>query len=65
MNDPATWASFCRTQAALAADPKAREVLLELAAEYEALDGRECPSATHDVLQHQIADSVQAVEQKR
>jgi hypothetical protein len=66
VNDPGTWARLCRTQAALTADPKARDLLLELAAEYEALDGRGNASIMDEAGPPEIVESLRvAVERKR
>lgn len=65
-DDPGTWAQLCRAQAALTSDPAARELLLELAAEYEALPPSEPGECADDALEDKIVTSVRvAAERER
>ena len=65
-DDPGGWAKLCRTQAALTSDPAARELLLQLATEYEAIRPGPLARVADDVLQDEIVKSVKvAAERER
>lgn len=54
-NDAQMWARLCRTQAAVTTDRKARELLIELAVEYEAVARKNALDPDDPALQNEVA----------